>query len=62
MKDYKIVEAAEQEAVFDGGFKLGVSAETLLAIVNDKSEQLCYAKNPKRLAVRVVIEVKELEL
>ncbi len=64
MNDYKIVEVVEQEGTFDGKYKLSFDPSLLIKIVNHMAAEdeadVEEMENPKRLAVRVTIETREL--
>ncbi len=64
MNDYKIVEVIEQEGTFDGKYKLSFDPYLLIKIVNHMAAEdeadVEEMENPKRLAVRMTIETREL--
>ncbi len=64
MEEWKTVDVFEQEATHDGKFKLPVDGYLLMKIINhmaaESDEDLEEMENPKRLAVRIIIETREL--
>jgi hypothetical protein len=64
VSDYKIIEVYEQEATFDGKFSMTIDGYLLMKIINhagaESTEEAEEFDNPKRMAVRVVIETREL--
>lgn len=62
--EWKIVDVHEQEAIFDGEYKPAVDPYLLMLIVNHMAakddDEIKDMKNPKRLDVRVIIEIREL--
>jgi len=64
MDNYRIVEIIEQEAVFDGEYKLTIDPHLLMKIVNHGSAECAddieEMENPKPIAVRILIETREI--
>lgn len=66
MSDFETVEVVEQEGVFDGRWSLPIDTYLLMRIVNHfaatDDEEMEEMSNPKRIAVRVIIQTKETGL
>lgn len=64
--EYKTVEAVEQQVTFDGKYKPAIDSYLLMCIINNKgsndADEIAEMTNPKRLAVRVIIETRELPI
>jgi hypothetical protein len=64
--EFEVKEVFEQAGTFDGQFVLSINPDLLMRIVNDMAAQddcdLEDMKNPKRLAVQIVIKTRELEM
>lgn len=61
---WNVVDVVEQEGTYDGKWKLTIDHYLLMKIINhgaaEDAEEVSEMENPKRLAVRVIIETKEL--